>query len=87
MYGTSRPQNDQKPWKFLRIHNYMALEKSGLFCDTYFIVDRVQRLFWSEEYMPPSDYGTPILGKLPVEYILQLKKLKEIREALNNIPN
>lgn len=85
MYGTSKPQRDRlPPWAYLHIHNYIALERCGLFRETYFIVNRVQRLLWCEEYMPNTDYGSPILGKLPHDYILQLKKLKEIRDAIRN---
>ena len=86
MYGTSQPQKGKRqPWEYLNVHNSVALDQSGLYCDTYFIIERTQRLVWCEEYMPPSEYGTPILGKLPMEYILQLKKLKEIRDALKDV--
>jgi len=86
MYGTSKSQKDRlKPWEYLHIHNYNALNQSGLFCETYFLVGRTQRLLWCEEYMPLTEHGTPILGKIPMDYILQLKKLKEIRDAMANL--
>jgi len=81
-YGTSQPQNDRLPWEVLRVHNYVALDRCGLCRDTSFILSRVQRLLWCEEYFPISEHGTPILGKLPHAQILALKTLKEVRDAL-----
>lgn len=86
MYGTSKPQKDKRQvWEYLHIHNYNALAQSGLCRETYFIVDRIQTLFWCKEYMPYTEHNTPILGKLSMEYIMQLKLLKEMRNEIASL--
>ena len=85
MYGTSKPQSSKlPPWEYLHVHNYIALGRCGLFRETYFIVNRIQKILWCEEYMPNTEHGSPILGKLPMDYVLQLNKLKEIRDAMRD---
>jgi len=83
MYGTSQNQRERvPPWEYLHIHNYDATNRCGLYRETFFMVGRIQRILWCEEYMPNLQNGSPILGRLPHDYILSLKKLKEIREAV-----
>lgn len=82
-YGTSKPQTDRPPWDSIHIHNYDALMRSGLCLDTWFRLDRIQWVLWCAEYFPIiEEIGTPILGKLPHDYILTLKKIKEMRAAI-----
>lgn len=86
MYGTSSPQKGKRNvWEYLHVHNFNALTECGLFCETYFIVERTQRLFWCKDYMPYSEQGSPILGKLPMEYIMQLKLLKKMRDEVRKL--
>ena len=81
-YGTSAPQNGSK-LDIFRVHNYVALQRSGLATNTYFCLDRIQTLMWCEEFFPVIDaFGTPVIGRLPHDYIIALKKQKEIRDEL-----
>lgn len=83
MYGTSQNQKDRRnPWDYHKIHNYIALGECGLWRETYFCLDRVTRVLWCEEYFPNTEYGTPILGKMPRDHILELLKVKEVRKVI-----
>ena len=83
MYGTSQNQKDRRPpWDYHKIHNYNALIECGLWRETYFCLDRTTRVLWCEEYFPNTDYGTPILGKMPRDHIQALLKLKEVRKSV-----
>ena len=81
-YGTSQPQNGRPPYEILHIHNYNALMRAGLCRETWFDLERVQRILWAEEYFPPADHGSPILGKLNHDQIIRLQTVKEVRDAI-----
>ncbi|PHR61802.1 MAG: hypothetical protein COA43_01130 [Robiginitomaculum sp.] len=82
-YGTSQAQPNRPPWEYFHVHNYTALDRSGLCRDTYFIVTRVQWLLWCEDYFPVvKELETPILGHLPHNHILALKNLKDVRDSM-----
>jgi len=79
-YGTSATQKGF-PLDIFRVHNFEALQRSGLSKDTYFCLDRIQTLMWCEEFFPIMEsFGTPIMGRLPYDYIIRLKQQKEIRD-------
>ena len=83
MYGTSQSQKDScPPWDYHKVHNFNALTECGLWRETYFRLDRVTRVLWCEEYFPNTEYGTPILGKLPRDHILALLSKKEVRKEI-----
>ena len=82
-YGTSRKPRRINPWDMLHVHNYEALYRSGLSKTTFFVLGRIQKLMWCEEFFPVNQsFETPILGRLPQDHILTLNKTKEIRDEL-----
>lgn len=84
-YGTSslRVRDRHPPWDIFDVHNYVALQQSGLCTDTHFVLSRIQKLMWCEEFFPIVDrQETPIMGRLPHDHIISLTKLKEVRDEL-----
>ena len=80
--GYSRTVNRAGPENVLRVHNYTALQRSGLSQDTYFVLSKNQKLMWCEEFFPQiEEWNTPIMGKLPRDHVFTLQKLKEIRDS------
>ena len=84
-YGTSslKVRERYPPWDIFEVHNYVALQQSGLCQNTCFVLNRIQKLMWCEEFFPViGDLETPIMGHLPHEHIISLSKLKEVRDGI-----
>jgi len=84
-YGTSSKLSNISKLDLFHVHNYVALQRSGLSKNTYFRLDRILTLMWCGEFFPIIDkFETPIMGHLPQEHILSLKTQKEIRDDLRS---
>lgn len=84
-YGTSASVRNINPLDVFDVHNYVALQKSGLCSDTHFLLSRIQKLMWCEEFFPIVEkFETPVMGKLPHDHIISLKKVKEVRDSLKS---
>ena len=84
-YGTSKITRSLERYNrvdYLRVHNYEALDRAGLSKDTLFVLARIKRLMWSQEWFPTiPNFGTPIMGRLTEAHITELQLLREIRAS------
>ena len=80
-YGTSKLNKTGPDAAFqLKIENMHALNMARLYQATRFDLTRIRWMPWSARWFRPDELtGSPVIGRLPEQYIQRLEVLKALR--------